>query len=122
MFDFIKPEVSGFKNVLNGYFAFKAQTGFIDDESELLKSFAVVYYQQRLGAAVVGDQVRALQMYNFAMRTAEAIAEEEGRWTLLTILRGLLAAEGMDWQNLNYVALRKASFKYQAIPQEISGL
>ena len=122
MFGFLKPEVSGFKNVLQGYFSFKANSGLINDAEELLKTFAVFYYQQRLGPAVVGDQMRSLQMYNLAMRTAESIAEQEGCWTLVTILRGLLAAEGMDWQNLDFVALRKASFKFQAIPQEISGL
>lgn len=123
MFGFLKPEVSGFKNVLNGYFQFQAQTGLLEGvESDLVKTFAVFYYQQRLGPPLIRDSARSIQMYNVAMRTAEAVAEAEGSWTLVAILKGLLAAEGIDWRGIDYVALRKAAFKFQAIPQGISGL
>ncbi len=42
MFGFLKPGVSGFKNVLNGYFDFKAKTGILEDNGEdILKTVAV---------------------------------------------------------------------------------
>ena len=123
MFDFLKAEVSGFKNVLNGYFDFKAQTGTLENsDDDILKTFALFYYQRRLGPPLVRDSIKAMQMYNLAIRTAESLAESQGSWDLIIILKGLLAAENMDWQNIDMVALRKVSFKYQAIPQEISGL
>ncbi|MDA8973881.1 hypothetical protein N9215_00625 [Akkermansiaceae bacterium] len=122
-FDFLKPEVSGFKNVLNGYFSFKAQSGISDEiAGELLKTFAVFYYQQRLGPPLIRDEYRMLKMYNCAMRTAESIVEQEGGWYLTTILKGLLAAEGLDWRDIDYTAIRRVSFKFQKIPHEVSGL
>ncbi len=123
MFGFLKPEVSGFKNVLNGYFDFKARTGVLEDDSEeYLREFADYYYQIRLGPPLVRDPIKAMQMNSIAMRTAESLAQSQGGWSLIVILKGLLAAENMDWQNIDMVALRKLSFKYQPIPQEISGL
>lgn len=111
--------MSGFKNVLNGYFSFANHWGIT---GESLKIFAVFYYQQRLGPPLIRDEYRMLKMYNCAMRTAESIAEQEGGWYLTTILKGLLAAEGLDWRNIDYAAIRRVSFKFQKIPHEVSGL
>ena len=124
MFDFLKPEVSGFKNVLNGYFAYITQFDRSDSDMRngaFFKDFAEYYYSIRLGPPLVRDPMKALQMNTLAMRTAKSLEDSHGSWNLLIILKGLLAAEGMDYHNIDLAALRKSLNKFPPIPQDILG-
>jgi hypothetical protein len=120
MFDFLKPEVSGMKNVLNGYFAFKNQCGVIGDvPPEHMESFADWYFSVRLGPPLVTPS-------NAASMQAIAHATLRGRRsnhiTLVDVLLALLAAEGMGDRNPNCVAIGKVFDKFPSISPAIRGI
>jgi hypothetical protein len=124
MFDFLKPEVSGLKNVLNAYFAFKQQFSIIGDvPPERMNEFAHWYYAIRLGPPMIPAH-KAHQMQTTALSTVEQCLAS-GRCpnvTLVDVLFGLLAAEGMTGRSPNSVALGRMFDKFLSISPEIRGL
>ena len=124
MFDFLKPEVSGLKNVLNAYFGFKQQFSIIGDvPPEKMEEFAQWYYSIRLGPPMIPAE-KAYQMQSTAMATVESCLAS-GRCpnvTIIDILFGLLAAEGMTGRSPNSVSLGKMFDKFPTIAPEIRGL
>ena len=124
MFDFLKPEVSGFKNVLNGYFAYTNQFDRSDSDmrnSAFFEDFAEYYYSIRLGPPLVSNPADAVRMKTNADLTSRQLKGSDGSWNLLIILKGLLAAEGMDYHNIDLAALRKLLNKFPPIPEDILG-
>jgi hypothetical protein len=124
MFDFLKPEVSGLKNVLMAYFAFKQQHFIIGDvPTELMHEFAQWYYAFRLGPPLIPAH-KAQQMQATAHRTVDQCLAYESRAnvTLVDVLLGLLAAEGITNRSPNSVALGRMFDKFPAISPEIRGL
>ena len=124
MFDFLKPEVSGLKNVLMAYFAFKQQYFIIGDvPPERMKEFAIWYYAFRLGPPLVPVH-KAQHMQATAHKTLDQCLAL-GRCpnvTLIDVLFGLLAAEGVTNRSPNSVALGRMFDKFPAISPRIRGL
>ena len=125
MFDFLKAEVSGFKNVLHGYFAYINQYGRSHSDmqnSAFFRQFAEYYYSVRLGPPLVSSSLDAASMQQIAWRTLERLTPSRG-WNLLVVLEGMMLAEGIDFESadLDISALRKALKKFQPIPDVILG-
>jgi hypothetical protein len=115
MFDFIKPEVNGLKNVLNAYFAFKNQQGIRGDVPEdRMLEFAYYYYGIRLGGAKSQTAIAELNRYLASGHSSNV--------TIVSVLLGLLAAEGMGGVNPNTVAMGKVFNKFPNIDPHIRGL
>ena len=120
MFDFLKPEVTGIKNVLNGYFAFKNQMGIIGDvPPERMEDFAKWYFSVRLGSPLLTQSKSA------AMQAAAYVALSGRRTshvTLIDVLLGLLAAEGMGDRRPNTLAIGKVFDKFPRISPTVRGI
>lgn len=120
MFDFLKPEVSGMKNVLNGYFAFKNQNGILGDvPPEQMETFAKWYFSVRLGPPLVAASKASVMQ---ALAHANLSCHRMDHLTLVDVLLALLAAEGMDNRNPNSVALAKVFDKFPSISPAIRGI
>ncbi len=123
MFGFLKPEVSGLKNVLNGYFTYKNQNGLAADlTTDQLKDFALWYYSVRLGPELAGAQSE-LKM-RIAGERLEYLSRARGP-TIMTILQGLLIAEGIDAQTtlfFNERALARVCDKFPPISPDVMGM
>lgn len=96
MFGFLKPEVSGMKNVLNAYFTYKTQNGISSDlNPDQLREFAYWYYSIRLGPQLTGAQSELKT--RIAKERFDYISQmNHDGFTLVTVLRGLLLAENQD--------------------------
>jgi hypothetical protein len=120
MFDFLKPEAAGMKNVLNGYFAFKNQNGFIGDVPiEHMENFAEWYFSVRLGPPLV-PPAKAAAMQSTAFATLQG--RRSANVTLVDVLLALLAAEGMGGRSPNVVTIGKVFDKFPSISPEIRGI
>jgi hypothetical protein len=120
MFDFLKPEVSGMKNILNAYFSFKNQVGIIGDiPEEQMMEFARWYYGIRLAPPLVSES-KSVMMRATAMCQLISFTNStpHNRITLVGILIGLLVAEGQDRRPPNIVALGKV---FNSFPPVSSG-
>ena len=125
MFDFLKAELSGFKNVLFGYFAYINQYGRDDYDMRIpvfFKQFAEFYYSTRLGPPLVSSPLEASHMQQIAWKYIEMFTPSRG-WNLLVVLEGMMTAEGIDFESadLDISALRKVLKKFPPIPEDILG-
>lgn len=124
MFGFLKPEVSGLKNVLNAYFTYKSKHGLLADlNHDQLRDFAYWYYSIRLGPQIVGN--RSQIMEKIANERFEYISHSDGKPTIASILQGLLIAEGKEASSTVFFdmrALARLRDKYPPISDEIMGL
>lgn len=124
MFDFIKPEVSSLKNVLEMYFIFKEMHFLIDDiPPAQMDEFAEWYFTHRLGPPLVSHD-RAPQMQSVAASTTLACRnmEGDGNITIIHILFGLMTAEGMGSKTPDISALIRTFNKFPRISAEIRGM
>lgn len=124
MFDFIKPEVSGLKNIIQMYQAYKAEHYLIDDIAlEQMEDFAQWYFGHRLGPPLVPVQ-RSMQMQSVAATTTLMCKAVDGsdNITLMHMLFGLMAAEGMGGRSPDIPALIRTFNKYPRISSEIRGM
>jgi hypothetical protein len=96
MFGFLKPEVSGMKSVLNGYFAYKNEIGFSGDlTADQVRAFAYWFYSVRLSPQIMGAQ--SAHRIQIARERFDYISQNNhDGFTLVTVLRGLLLAENQD--------------------------
>lgn len=124
MFDFLKPEVGGLKNVLNAYFAYKAQNGIIGDvPADDMLEFAHGYYRVRLGPPLVSvSKARGVQAAAHTALQHYMASGHSPHVTLVGVLLGLLAAEGMVETNPNTLAMGKVFDSFPSISHEIRGL
>ena len=123
MFGFLKPEVSGLKSVLNAYFTFKNQHGITSDlNADDLRVFADWYYSIRLGPQMMGAQSEikmkiARERFDYLSRGNEGP-------TLMTVLQGLLIAEGKDAATtmfFDHRALARLRDKFPPISDKVMG-
>lgn len=124
MFDFAKPEVSGLKNVLKMYFIFKEMNYAIDDIApSQMDEFAQWYFTQRLGPPLI-PHGRSEKMQSTAVTTTLTCRAMEGNGniTILHILFGLMAAEGISGKSPDIAALVRTFNKFPRISAEIRGM
>lgn len=123
MFGFLKPEVSGMKSVLNGYFAYKNKTGFSGDLTpDQLREFAYWFYSVRLSPQLMGAQ--SAHRIQIARERFDYISQYDG-FTLVTVLRGLLLAEDRDASAhlfYNNRSLARLCDKFPPINSSVLGL
>ena len=123
MLDFMKPEVSALKNVLNGYFAFKSQNSIPGDLlPQQMEEFARSYYAIRLGPPLISVE-RAIQMQETALGIvcSDSKLSSGPTITLVDIMYGLLFAEGVI-RAPDGNALRKVFKKFPEVSREIRGI
>lgn len=154
MFDFLKPDVSGLKNVINGFERYYREKGGYSLTEAGMLGFAMDYYGLRLGTLIGLSESRAREMQLKAhavnliaanllayrtpqdslLLTAELI--EQGvadgplpadmaravRVSLLSVLCGLLAAEGHSLRDINLPRLiRKRDGLRNGLPDTLYG-
>ena len=128
MFDFIfKPEISAMKNVLIAYDSYSQSIwgrkgGGVPDP--MMGEFASWYFKQRLGFPLIINPVRSQNMITIAEATTRRIAEQNhgGQITVYAVLLGLLTAENIRTDKIDFVALRKLANKgVRRLPLEILG-
>lgn len=121
MFSFLKPEVSGMKNILNAYATYKQQMGVMADlSSEQMFEFADWYFRLRLGPQMVGSD----SPLKFSIARERFAAFAGSNPTFINILQGLLIAEGQDGNALFFDdrAIAKVFDKYPPIDPSLMGI
>ena len=125
MFGFLKPEVSGMKSVLNGYFAYKNQYGIDEDLTPVqLREFAYWYYSVRLSPQLMGAH-SAHRIQIARDRFDYFTQHNHNAYTLVTVVRGLLLTEGQDAsEHLFYSnrSLARLCDKFPPVDSSILGL
>ena len=123
MFGFLKPEVSGLKNVLNAYFKYKNQFGIMTDlNSDELRGFADWYYCIRLGPQMMGVQSEI--KIKIARERFDYLSRDNQGPTIMTVLQGLLIAEGKDAAStmfFDHRALARLRDKFPPISDKLMG-
>lgn len=124
MFGFFNPQVSGLKNILIYYSAYQYELGLACDiPPEKMEDFATWYYAHRLGPPLV-SAARSYNMQSLALFTAFKfrINMREKNLTIIHILYGLLAAEGITGKPLDHEVLMRTFDKHPEISPEIRGI
>jgi len=120
MFDFLKPEVSGIKNVIISYFAYKQHNEIQGDiPLDQMDRFAEWYFNFRLGPPLVSPS-DAYRMQNIARENLKE--RHTDHITLLDILYALMASEGMGGRSLDISAIKKVFSKFPSISAANRGL
>ena len=127
MFDFIKPEVSGLKNVIIAYDAYalniwKRKGGGIPHHR--MSEFATCYFNYRFGPPLILNPVRSQNMIAVAEAKAQQVAAEHfnGQMTVYAVLVGMMTAENIRTDGIDFAALRRFLSKGQRmLPAEILG-
>jgi hypothetical protein len=129
MFDFIfKPEISAMKNVLIAYDSYSQSISLGRKGGgipfSMMGEFASWYFKQRLGFPLIINPVRSQNMITIAEATTRRIAEQNhgGQITVYAVLLGLLTAENIRTDKIDFVALRNLANKgVRRLPPEILG-
>jgi hypothetical protein len=124
MFDFLKPEVGGMKNVLNAYFKYKSNQNISGDiPRDQMMQFAQWYYGVRLAPPLV-SAARGTTMRAVAITTMIEICNPipQNPITLFAILIGLLVAEGQMTREPNFDLIAKVFDKFPPISPETRGI
>lgn len=127
MFDFIKPEVSGMKNVIIAYDTYAQSIwgkrgGGIPHS--MMSEFATWYFTQRFGPPLIINPVRSQNMKAVAEAKAHQVAAEHfnGQMTVFAVLVGMMTAENIRTDGIDFAALRRLLSKGQRmLPAEILG-
>ncbi len=122
MLDFLKNEVSGLKNVLNAYFAFKNHLLLSGDLlPEQMEQFAQWYYSFRLGPPMIPEHKAYLMQQTALSYARQKNYSQYSSMTILDILFGLLQAEDVPFA-MEYKTFEKVFIKYPVISIVISGM
>lgn len=127
MFDFIKPEVSGMKNLIIAYDVYakniwRKSGGGIP--SSMMSDFATWYFKQRLGPPLIFNQIRSQTMIAIAEAKTSEIAHVyfKGQITVYAILVGMMTAENIRTDKIDLSALKRLLSKGdRMLPDEILG-
>jgi hypothetical protein len=116
MFDFIKPEVSGMKNVIIAYDTYAQNIwgkkgGGIPHS--MMSEFASWYFKQRFGPPLILNSVRSQNMIAIAEAKAHQVAAEHfnGRTTVFAVLIGMMTAENIRTDGIDFAALSPITSK-----------
>ncbi len=127
MFDFLKPEVSGMKNVIIAYDTYAQSIwgrrgGGIPHS--MMSEFATWYFKHRFGQSVILNPVRSQNMIAIAEARTHEVATEyfNGQITVLAILIGMMTAENIQTDGIDFAALKRLLAKGERmLPAEILG-
>jgi hypothetical protein len=112
MFDFLKPEVSGIKNVLSAYDAYAQSIwgrpggGIMPS---MMRDFSTAYFRYRFGPPFITNPTRSINMINIAEQTNDTISNEYhgGQVTIYSILVGMMTAENIRTDRIDFDAIRR---------------
>jgi len=123
MFDFLKPEVSGLKNVLNYYFAYlKNMPNSSELTPEQMNDFTAWYFSIRLGQPLFSES-KSIELTSKAWRIIASRQQNKmvPRILLSEILFGLLEAENQLPKVIDMDAIQKTLKKFPPISSKVSG-
>ena len=127
MFDFIKPEVSGMKNVIIWYDKYaqsiwgKKGCGI---PHSMMSEFATWYFKHRFGPPLIMNPERSQNMMSVAEAKAHQVTADHfnGQMTVYAVLVGMMTAENTRTDGIDFAALRRLLSKGQRmLPSEILG-
>lgn len=127
MFDFIKPEVSGMKNVIIWYDQYAQSIwgkkgGGIPHS--MMSEFATWYFKHRFGPPLIMNPERSQNMMSVAEAKAHQVTADHfnGQMTVYAVLVGMMIAENIRTDGIDFAALRRLLSKGQRmLPPEILG-